>query len=206
MPRNEITREEIIEQIKEYFKNNTDEFDCLLEALDDDRDREYLGEDRYYPMDDFIELEADGRDTKELLEMVLNGSGDRGGFSLDEKYYRYNGWGFLESTDCRDYSWWISTATIEDISENYSRYSRYCRTPLELDELFEMLENANANDGVYIPDNEDNEEDEYDKLVDERIIDGLDSADSQLTDTFDDAPEKTDKDEISDAWTTLMSL
>lgn len=85
-------------------------FNDLIEQLDSYNG--YLGDDRWYPMDELSEL-LDGRDALEILRMARHGS-----FDPDEDYFRTNVYGNLESTWEIDYREYLTKWFVEDLSVN----------------------------------------------------------------------------------------
>ena len=111
--KNTRTKEMIIDDITAYFKNNEDVFDDCIEELDGYNG--YLGDDRYYSMDELDEFYR-GTDPTELLQrayfgydeddVIIDQRGEqhKKEFNPNRDYFRYNGYGNLVSTNYKDYT------------------------------------------------------------------------------------------------------
>lgn len=144
------TAEEITAAIIEFFKDNEDVFSDCIEELD--QYNGYLGDDRYYPMDELDELYA-GTKPSEILYRAFygydaetyttDGSGNRehGQFNPNRQYFAYNGYGNLVSADYKDYSAHLDNYAVEAMSENRN-YIDTIEDNEELAELFDELEQA----------------------------------------------------------------
>lgn len=121
------TTEEITADIIAYFENNEDLFNDCIEELDSYNG--YLGDDRYFSMDELDELH-NGIEPSELLRRAFYGydeetyTTDRdgnktyGAFNPNRDYFRYNGYGNLVSADYKDYSGMLDKYAVESMSEN----------------------------------------------------------------------------------------
>lgn len=119
----------ITADILAYFKENKDIFNECIEELDSYNG--YLGDNRYYAMDELDEF-YNGVDPSEILNRafygydsetyITDGSGNReyGAFNPNREYFTYNGYGNLVSSDYKDYSAYLDDFTIEVMSENRS--------------------------------------------------------------------------------------
>ena len=144
------TPEEITADIIEYFENNEDIFNDCIEELDSYNG--YLGDYRYYSMDELDEL-YNGTEPSELLRRAFYGydeetyTTDRdgnktyGAFNPNRDYFRYNGYGNLVSADYKDYSGMLEPFAIEVMSENRS-YIDSIDDNEKLTALFDELEAA----------------------------------------------------------------
>ena len=144
------TPEEITADIIEYFENNEDIFNDCIEELDSYNG--YLGDDRYYPMDELDELH-NGIEPSELLRRAFYGydeetyttdrDGDKtyGAFNPNRDYFRYNGYGNLVSADYKDYSGMLEPFAIEVMRENRD-YIDSIDNDEKLTALFDELEAA----------------------------------------------------------------
>lgn len=144
------TQEEIAANIIEYFKNNEDVFNDCMEELDSYNG--YLGDNRYYLMDELDELH-NGIEPSELLRRAFFGydeetyTTDRdgyktyGAFNPNRDYFRYNGYGNLVSADYKDYTGMLDKYAVESMSENRS-YIDNIDDNEELTALFDELEAA----------------------------------------------------------------
>ena len=143
-----MERERIIEKIVEYFKENEDIFNDCIEELDSYNG--YLGDDRYYSMDELNELYS-GVEPDEILRRAFYGydsetwntdsHGERtyGAFNPNRDYFTFNGYGNLVSADYKDYSAHLDEFAVEDMAENRA-YIYTIEEDCELCELFDQLE------------------------------------------------------------------
>ena len=144
------TPEEITADIIEYFENNEDIFNDCMEELDSYNG--YLGDDRYFSMDELDELHND-TEPSELLRRAFfgydeetyttdrDGNKTYGAFNPNRDYFRYNGYGNLVSADYKDYSGMLDKYAVESMSENRS-YIDSIDNDEELSALFDELEAA----------------------------------------------------------------
>lgn len=142
------TAEEITADIIDFFKANEDIFTDAIEELDGYNG--YLGDDRYYSMDELDELYT-GTAPSELLFRAYYGydeetyttdsSGNKtyGEFNPNREYFRYNGYGNLVSADYKDYSGQLDNYAVESMSENRP-YIDSIEHSDELVALFDELE------------------------------------------------------------------
>ena len=143
-------KEKIAEKIIEYFKENEAIFNQCAEELDSYNG--YLGDNRYYSMDELNDFYHD-TDPIELLTRAYYGYdadsytidkyGDRvqDAFNPNRDYFKYNGYGNLVSTDYLDYSDMLDKYIVDDMLENRQWIDTIDENP-ELSELFDELENA----------------------------------------------------------------
>ena len=134
------------EKIIAYLEENEEEFTELIEDLDSWNG--YLGDDRYYPMEDLNEFYRD-TDPIELLYRVYYGHDDDnyttdergekhyGEFNPNREYFYYNGYGNLVSSDYKDYSDKLDDWFVEKVIDNQS----HLQISDELHELIDELEN-----------------------------------------------------------------
>lgn len=144
------TTEEITDDIIEYFENNEDIFNDCMEELDSYNG--YLGDDRYYLMDELDELH-NGTEPSELLRRAFfgydeetyttdrDGNKTYGAFNPNRDYFRYNGYGNLVSADYKDYTGQLDKYAVESMSENRD-YIDTIDDNEELTALFDELEAA----------------------------------------------------------------
>ena len=111
----------------EYFEDHQDEFADVIETLDDYTG--YLGDDRWYSMYDFDEMFS-STSPSDLANMIYFGD-----FNPNHDYFRFNGYGNLESSDYKDYSDHIDGYAMDEIIDNV----RYIREYLS-DEIMEIIE------------------------------------------------------------------
>ncbi|MGN0568814.1 MAG: hypothetical protein ACI4JR_09530 [Acutalibacteraceae bacterium] len=144
------TAEEVTAGIINFFEDNEDIYTEAMEELDSYNG--YLGDDRYYDMDELDDLH-NGIEPSELLRRAFFGydedtyttdsSGDKiyGAFNPNRDYFRYNGYGNLVSADCKDYSALLDGWAVEAMSENRV-YIDVIEDSDELSALFDELEGA----------------------------------------------------------------
>lgn len=137
-----------IKKIIDFFRENEELFNSCIEELDGYNG--FLGDNRYYPMEELNELY---RDT-EPLEMICRvfygrdddtctayayGKKTYGEFNPYRNYFYYNGYGNLVSSDYKDYSAYLDHYTIENMSNN-RRWINSIEDDAELSALFDELE------------------------------------------------------------------
>lgn len=144
------TKKAIIADIIQYFKENEDVFNDCIEELDSYNS--YLGDDRYYSMDELNDLYS-GTEPQEILfrafygydedTYTTDGSGNKtyGAFNPNREYFRYNGYGNLVSADYKDYSDKLDGYAIEAMSEDRN-YIDSIENDDILSGLFDELEEA----------------------------------------------------------------
>ena len=110
---NTRTKEAIINDILKLFTENEELFNDCIEELDGYNG--YLGDDRYYSMDELDEFYR-GTNPTELLQRVYFGYDEddvvidewgeehRKEFNPMKDYFRYNGYGNLVSNNYKDYT------------------------------------------------------------------------------------------------------
>lgn len=142
------TAEEVTADIIEFFENNEDIYNEAIEELDGYNG--YLGDDRYFSMDELDELHI-GTEPSEILRRAFfgydeetyttdrDGSKTYGAFNPNRDYFRYNGYGNLVSADYKDYSGQLDKYAVESMSEN-RRYIDSIEQSDELAALFDELE------------------------------------------------------------------
>ena len=142
------TAEEVTADIIAFFQEHEDIYNEAMEELDSYNG--YLGDDRYYSMDEMDELYS-GTEPSELLRRAYYGydeetyttdsSGNKryGEFNPNREYFRYNGYGNLVSADYKDYSGQLDNYAVESMSENRP-YIDSIEQSGELAALFDELE------------------------------------------------------------------
>ena len=142
------TAEEVTADIIAFFQEHEDIYNDAMEELDSYNG--YLGDDRYYSMDELDELYS-STEPSELLRRAYYGydeetyttdsSGNKtyGEFNPNREYFRYNGYGNLVSADYKDYSGQLDNYAVESMSENRS-YIDSIEHSDELAALFDELE------------------------------------------------------------------
>lgn len=144
------TAEEVTADIIEFFENNEDIYNEAIEELDGYNG--YLGDDRYFSMDELDELHS-GTEPSELLCRAFfgydeetyttdrDGNKTYGAFNPNRDYFRYNGYGNLVSADYKDYSAHLDNYAVEAMSENRNHIDTI-KDNEELTKLFDELEQA----------------------------------------------------------------
>lgn len=144
------TKEQITEAIIEFFSENEDIFNNCIEELDSWNG--YLGDDRYYSMDELDEFYG-GTEPSEILRRAFyghdadtthddeNGRTIYGEFNPNREYFYYNGYGNLVSSDYKDYSAHLDHYAIKAMQD--ARQNIYAIDDSdELTELFDELDAA----------------------------------------------------------------
>lgn len=121
------TKEAVIADIIQYFKENEDVFNDCVEELNSYNG--YLGDDCYYDMEELNDFYS-GQEPQEILFRAFYGfdadswhtdcSGNKiyEAFNPNRDYFYLNGYGNLISSDYKDYSDKLDKYTIEEMSEN----------------------------------------------------------------------------------------
>ena len=145
-----MTKEQIINEIIEYFKDNEEIFNECIEELDGYNG--YLGDDRYYSMEELNEF-YNGQEPIEVLYRAFYGrdddtwttdsSGNKtyGEFNPNREYFYFNGYGNLVSSNYKDYTGKLDEYFIEDLSENKDNICCIDDNE-ELKQLFDDLDEA----------------------------------------------------------------
>jgi hypothetical protein len=119
--------ETIKKQLKELFEQDEQLFNTAIEELDSYNG--YLGDNRYYSMDELNEFYRDS-EPLELLQRAYFGrdndtwttdsSGNKtyGEFNPNREYFTYNGYGNLVSSDYKDYSYLLDEYFIDALIED----------------------------------------------------------------------------------------
>lgn len=141
-----MTRNEAIEAIINYFEENMDEFEGVIEELDGYSG--ILGDDRYYYMNEIDELYR-GVEPTELMNRIFyghdedtwttdaNGEKTYGEFNPNRSYFTYNGYGNLVSTDYKDYSDHLDKWFAQDLIENESHLYEI---PADIEEIINSID------------------------------------------------------------------
>lgn len=137
------TTEEVTADIIAFFKDNEDIFNEAIEELD--AYNGYLGDNRYYTIDELDELYT-GIELSEILRLAFYGHDAEvlysyGQFNPNRAYFTYNGYGNLVSADYKDYTDYLDKYAIEAMSEN-RRYIDSIEQSDKLAALFDELENT----------------------------------------------------------------
>lgn len=143
------TKEQITEAIIEFFRENENVFNNCIEELDSWNG--YLGDDRYYQMDELDEFYS-GTEPSEILRRAFygydadtthddeNGQTIYGEFNPNREYFYYNGYGNLVSSDYKDYSAHLDHYAVEAMQD--ARANIY--TIDDNDELTELFDELDA--------------------------------------------------------------
>ena len=141
------TEKEIRQELKDLFEDNTELFNETIEELDSYNG--YLGDDRYYFMEEIDEI-FNGYDVKEILYRVFYGynqddyTTDNYGekhycsFNPNCDYFRFNGYGHLVSAWNKDYSDFLDDYFIDSLLEERS----HLNIDADVEALLDELENA----------------------------------------------------------------
>lgn len=141
-------KEIIVKKIIEYFEENESTFNDCIEELD--AYNGYLGDDRYYNMEELDDL-YNGTSPLEILQRAYfgrdddtwhtdsHGNKEYSEFNPNRDYFKFNGYGNLISTNYPDYTEYNNKYTIEEMSEN-RRYIDSIESYDELAALFDELE------------------------------------------------------------------
>ena len=137
------TADEITADIIAYFNDNEEDFNKCIEELD--QYNGYLGDDRYYDMEELDEF-YNGVEPSEILRRAFYGYDESYGiessFNPNRDYFTYNGYGNLISSDYKDYSDKIDEYAIKEMLEN-RQYIDSIEESEKLAALFDELEEAN---------------------------------------------------------------
>lgn len=141
--------DEAVEALVEYFHNNEEEFNEAIESLDSWNG--YLGDDRYYSMDELDEIYS-GTDPTEILYRAFYGHdddsyttdsrGDKeyGQFNPNRNYFYFNGYGNLVSADYKDYSDKLDDYAIREMIDNRNEIDLASISD-ELEEICDAIDN-----------------------------------------------------------------
>lgn len=127
------TEEEAISAILEFYKENEDDFNNDIEELDSWNG--YLGDDRYYNMDELDEI-LYGLTPTEILLRAFYGHGDysvNSDFCPNCDYFTFNGYGNLVSYNEKDYSGLLDEYFVKELIDNYTHLNI-------ADEVLEIIE------------------------------------------------------------------
>ena len=141
------TEEEIREELKDLFEEDNTLFNETIEELD--YYNGYLGDDRYYFMEEIDELLSDYNVTDILYrvlcgynqdEYTTDGYGEKhyGSFNPNCDYFKFNAYGNLVSAWDKDYSDFLDDYFIDNLLENRS----YLNIDADIEALLDELENA----------------------------------------------------------------
>lgn len=140
--------ENVINEIKEYFKENKEVFNDCIEELDNYNS--YLGDDRYYFMEELDEMYCNTEITEVLTRAFYgydedNYYTDKDGqkiyssFNPNRIYFYFNGYGNLVSSDYKDYMAFLDEDFIIQLYENRQNvYAINYKEPLI--DLFNKIE------------------------------------------------------------------
>lgn len=143
-----------IERVIKWFEDNEDVFNDCIEELDGWNG--YLGDDRYYSMDELSELYRD-TDPIELLNRAYFGYDSESwtvdsygqkhydSFNPNRDYFTFNGYGNFVSADYKDYSDHLDEYFIKALNENRA-YIWTVERNSELSELLDSLDDDDSDD------------------------------------------------------------
>ena len=103
-----MTHADLVEKLYNHFTENEDDFIDSIEELDSYNG--YLGDDRYYSMDELYELNPVNSqdDFDDLMCRIYYGhdddNGDGSAFCPNRDYFYYNGYANLVSSNYKNYS------------------------------------------------------------------------------------------------------
>jgi len=136
----EADKDEIQEDIYKWFEEHEEEFCEALEDLDSWNG--YLGDDRYYSMEDFNEI-CSGWDADYTVARAFygyrEGTDGREPFNPNDEYFRFNGYGNLVSALYKDYSDKLDDWTVREILENAQHIDLFDRE-YENEDLLALVE------------------------------------------------------------------
>lgn len=141
--------ENTVEKILEFFEDNEEIFNSCIEELDNYNG--YLGDNRYYSMDELDEIYSNTDPTEILARAYYGydaetwtkdaeGYKNYGCFCPNREYFYFNGYGNLVSADYKDYASFLDCYVIEAMSEN-RYYISTIKDNEELMALFDELDN-----------------------------------------------------------------
>lgn len=149
-----MLKSEAIKNILDYFNENETEFDECIEELDSYNG--YLGDDRYYFMEELDEIYHEV-DPTELLRRAFygydsetwntdsHGNEEYGAFNPNRQYFTFNGYGNLVSADYKDYSAYMNSYAVEEMAQ-HRQYISSIEEHIELSILFDEYEDADDKD------------------------------------------------------------
>lgn len=142
------TEKEIRTELKDLFEEDEALFNETIEELDSYNG--YLGDDRYYFMEDLTNY----IDTSDLQNSLIyrifygrdddcyiansQGKKEYSQFNPNREYYYYDAYGNLVSSDYKDYSDCLNDYFIDSLLENCS----YLNLDTDIEALLDELENA----------------------------------------------------------------
>lgn len=150
----ETAREHIIKDIIEYLSENESVFNDIIEELD--RWNGFLGEDRFYEMEEINELYS-GTDPIDILYRAFyghdadtwstdsHGKKEYGQFNPNRDFFKFNGYGNLVSTDYPDYSGYLDSYFVEECLDALGHLYTVDEDE-QLKELFDALEDLDSQD------------------------------------------------------------
>lgn len=142
------TKKAAVNAIINYFTDNETAFNDCVEQLD--AWDGFLGDDRYYMMDELDEFYSNEKPSEVLRRAYFghdadtwtlraDGSREYGAFDPMREFFTFNGYGNLVSTDYIDYSAHLDAWTVEHMAE-CREYIDAINDDAELAELFDRLD------------------------------------------------------------------
>lgn len=142
------TEKEIRTELKDLFEEDEALFNETIEELDSYNG--YLGDDRYYFMEDLTNY----IDTSDLWNSLIyhifygrdddcyitnsQGKKEYSQFNPNREYYYYDAYGNLVSSDDKDYSTYLNNYFIDELLNNYD----FLYLDADVEALLDELENA----------------------------------------------------------------
>lgn len=146
------TEKEIRQELKDLFEEDNALFNKTIEELDSYNG--YLGDDRYYFMEEIDELLSDYNATDILLsafcgynqdDYIIDGYGEKhyGSFNPNCDYFKFNGYGNLVSAWDKNYSDYLDYDYLDDyFIDNLLENRSYLNIDADVEALLDELENA----------------------------------------------------------------
>ena len=141
-----MNNNELREKLMNYFKDNEDDMNDVMEQLDSWYG--FLGDDAYFPMDELYELNPVNSqdDFDDLMNRIYYGhdddNGDGSTFDPNRDYFYYNGYGNLVSSSYKDYSDKLDDYFIDEVIENKDQIT----LPDGVEEIFNEYDDSNQDD------------------------------------------------------------
>ena len=129
------TKEEAINKIIDYYTENEDDFISDIEELDGWNG--YLGDDRYYNMDELDDFFRDQEPTEILFRAFYgHDANTKEEFNPNREFFQFNAYGNLVSSDYKDYFDRLDEYFVENLIDNYTHLNIS-------DDVVEIIESIN---------------------------------------------------------------